>query len=735
MRASTALAYALIAAVIAGVGGAREARGADAAPGPGPVPAADGKVQVSLVTDVESAIPGHPFWVGLRFQLAPGWHLYWKNPGQSGMATELTWSGDSVALGPTRWPAPERIVSSDGFIVTYGWHGDVVLLSEARTTAGGTVRVSADFLVCEVECIPGSALLSRRIEAGDGSPAKTREVMAASWARVPRPAADHGVTIDVRHDPPRVAPGAAFTTTIAVTGAGASLPQRGPEHAFFPERTPTVTLMAKAPLDGGLGVILAGTTSADDPGGDQRIAGVLALEKGGVPIFVEVEAALPRGGADIAAAAPTVTPTIDAPTTPRAPSAGTAISLGRILLLCFLGGLLLNLMPCVLPVLAIKVGGLVRLAGDRPADRALHAAAYGAGIVASMLVLAVAVLIVRAATDQVGWGMQFQQPVFLIAVGALLVVLAVNAFGGLEIGVGADALTRAVDARAGLARSAGEGVLAVVLATPCSAPFLGTGIGAALVAPPAVVVLAFVAAGLGLAAPFVLLTVVPGARRLLPKPGPWMLRLKQVVGFALLGAAMWLGWILGRGFGVDAAAGALAFWLAVAVAAWIVGATMEAAPLRRAIFAVAAVAIAAVTGAITLQTEADAGGRAARVESGWEPWSEDAVAAHLGAGRPVFVDFTADWCLTCKVNERTVLATDEVKAAVDRHEIALLKADWTVPDPAISAALRRFGKAGVPMYLVYSPARPTEPEVLPELLTPSLVTSAFATAAGATAAR
>jgi thiol:disulfide interchange protein/DsbC/DsbD-like thiol-disulfide interchange protein len=735
MRASTALACALIAGLIAGVGGAREARGADAAPGPGPVSAADGKVQVSLVTDVESAIPGHPFWVGLRFQLAPGWHLYWKNPGQSGMATELTWSGDGVELGPTRWPAPERIVSSDGFIVTYGWHGDVVLLSEARTTAGGTVRVSADFLVCEVECIPGSALLSRRIEAGDGSPAKTREVMAASWARVPRPAAEHGVTVDVRHDPPRVAPGAAFTTTIAVTAAGVSLPQRGPEHAFFPERTPTVTLMAKAPLDGALGVILAGTTSADDPGGDQRIAGVLALEKGGVPIFVEVEAALPRGGADIAAAAPTVTPTIDAPTPPPALPAGTSISLGRILLLCFLGGLLLNLMPCVLPVLAIKVGGLVRLAGDRPADRALHAAAYGAGIVASMLVLAVAVLIVRAATDQVGWGMQFQQPVFLIAVGALLVVLAVNAFGGLEIGVGADALTRAVDARAGLARSAGEGVLAVVLATPCSAPFLGTGIGAALVAPPAVVVLAFIAAGLGLAAPFVLLTVVPGARRLLPKPGPWMLRLKQVVGFALLGAAMWLGWILGRGFGVDAAAGALAFWLAVAVAAWIIGATMETAPLRRALFAVVAVAIATVTGAITLHTEADAGGRAARVESGWEPWSEDAVAAHLGAGRPVFVDFTADWCLTCKVNERTVLATDEVKAAVDRHEIALLKADWTVPDPAISAALRRFGKAGVPMYLVYSPARPTEPEVLPELLTPSLVTSAFATAAGATAAR
>jgi thiol:disulfide interchange protein/DsbC/DsbD-like thiol-disulfide interchange protein len=734
MRASLATMLALLVGLAAGTG---DAYGAEAtAPGHGPVAAADGKVEVSLVADVESAIPGHPFWVGLRFQLAPGWHLYWKNPGQSGMATEVTWTGDGVELGPTRWPAPERIVSSDGFIVTYGWHGDVVLLSEARTAAGGTVTVSADFLVCEVECIPGSALLSRRLEAGDGAPAATRQVMAASWARVPRPASEHGVTVEVRHDPPRIAPGTAFTTTVAVTADGATLPARGPEHAFFPDRTPTITLMAKAPIDGGLGVILAGTASPDDPGGDQRIAGVLALEKGGVPIFVEVEAALPRALA-VDAAAPALatgaTATVDSAPPAAAPPA--AIGIGRILLLCFLGGLLLNLMPCVLPVLAIKVGGLVRLAGDRPTDRALHAAAYGVGIVGSMLVLAVAVLIVRAVTDQVGWGMQFQQPAFLIAVGALLTVLAVNAFGGLEIGIGAGALTRAVDARAGLARSAGEGVLAVVLATPCSAPFLGTGIGAALVAPPAVVVIAFIAAGLGLAAPFVLLTVVPGARRMLPRPGPWMLRLKQAVGFALLAAAVWLAWILGRGFGVDAFAGALAFWLAIGIAAWIIGATLEAAPGRRIVFALLAVVLAAVTGAVTLDTRPDTDGAQARLGTGWEAWSDEAVAAHLGAGRPVLVDFTADWCLTCKVNERTVLATDEVKAAVDRHEVALLKADWTLPDPAITAALRRFGKAGVPMYLVYSPARPAEPAVLPELLTPSLVTSALATAAGATAAR
>jgi thiol:disulfide interchange protein/DsbC/DsbD-like thiol-disulfide interchange protein len=733
MRATLVTTLALLVGIAAA---GSDAYGADATPpGPGPVAAAEGKVKVSLVADVESAIPGHPFWVGLRFQLAPGWHLYWKNPGQSGMATELTWTGDGVALGPTRWPAPERIVSSDGFIVTYGWHGEVVLLSEARTTAGGTVAVSADFLVCEVECIPGSVQLARRIEAGDGAPAEARQVMATSWARVPRPAAEHGVTVDVRHDPPRIAPGTEFTTTVTVTAAGASLPARGPEHAFFPDRTPTITLMAKAPLTGGaLGVILAGTASPDDPGGDQRIGGVLALDRGGVPIFVEVEAALPRGAAaDTAAAVPALAPTIDAAPPPAAPA--PAVGLGRILALCFLGGLLLNLMPCVLPVLAIKVGGLVRLAGDRATDRALHAGAYGVGIVGSMLVLAVAVLVVRAATDQVGWGMQFQQPAFLIAVGALLVVLAVNAFGGLEIGIGAGALTRAVDARAGLARSAGEGVLAVVLATPCSAPFLGTGIGAALVAPPAVVVVAFVAAGLGLAAPFVLLTVVPGARRILPRPGPWMLRLKQAVGFALLAAAVWLAWILGRGFGVDAFAGALAFWLAVGVAAWIIGATLEAAPGRRIVFVLIAVALAAITGIVTLDTRPDTGGAQARLGAGWEPWSDDAVAAHLGAGRPVLVDFTADWCLTCKVNERTVLGTDEVRAAVDRHGVALLKADWTLPDPAISAALRRFGKAGVPMYLVYSPARPAEPAVLPELLTPSLVTSALATAAGATAAR
>jgi thiol:disulfide interchange protein DsbD len=476
-----------------------------------------------------------------------------------------------------------------------------------------------------------------------------------------------------------------------------------------------------------------GEASADVPKDAPRFTGVLRLGAAGgdfqalevdVPLAPMVAA---PAGAAVAKVAPL--PRVKLPAKAAAP-ASEPVGLGLALLFAFLGGAVLNLMPCVFPVLALKAYGFTRLVQEGQGRVAPHAAAYAGGILATMLALAAVVLGVRTAGQSVGWGFQFQEPLYIAAVSGVLVAFALNLFGVFHVGADGTALASKVDATHGLGRSAGEGVLAVLLATPCSAPLLGTAVGFAFAAGAGTVVAIFLALGLGLALPFCALVLVPGLLQKLPRPGAWMERFKQLLGFALLATTVWLVWVMGGLAGVDGMARLLTFLVAVGLGAWLYGQAQGARGGRRLAGVVAAVGVLAGVGLVSLRfQEAGPRVRAAAVASG-QPWSEAAVAAALKAGQPVFIDFTADWCLTCKFNERTVLARDDVREAFAKHNVAFFVADWTQRDELIRQKLAAHGRAGVPMYLMVSPAAPDAPEVLPELLTVERVVEAVSRAAG-----
>jgi thiol:disulfide interchange protein DsbD len=698
------------------------------------------RVHAALLVDSSQVKPGDIVRVGVRFRMEPGWHIYWRNPGDSGLSTEVEWDAPGLAVEALQWPAPSTFRTPDGYITTYGYKDEVLLFARARVSekAGGvlTLSAAADALVCEINCIPAHFMLTRSLPVGPATvpDAEFSPAFDAAQARVPRGAQESGYVASLALDAPRLTAGKPFTGTLTLTAKDGKAVPAVEADFFYPERMEGVASVALKPQGPGR-FRLEGEAAPDAPAQAPRLAGVLRLGTGkaglqalalDVPLApVEVAAA----GAPAKDALPMVklTATAQAPA-PVAP-AEAPVGLGLALLFAFLGGALLNLMPCVFPVLALKAYGFTRMVQEEKGQVGLHAAAYAGGIVGSMLALAGVVLAVRAGGRGVGWGFQFQEPLFVAAVSAVLVAFALNLFGVFHLGADGTALAGKVDASKGLLRSAGEGVLAVVLATPCSAPLLGTAVGFAFAAGAATVVAIFVALGLGLALPFCALVLVPGLARRLPRPGAWMERAKQVLGFALLGTTVWLVWVMGGLAGVDGMARLLSFLVAVGLGVWLYGQAQGASGGGRVAGLVAAVAVLVGGGFVTLRFQEAAPTVRASVLASAQPWDEAAVAAALKAGQPVFIDFTADWCLTCKFNERTVLAREDVREALARHNVAFFVADWTRRDARIREKLATHGRAGVPMYLVISPAAPDKPQVLPELLTVDLVVEALQRAA------
>ncbi|MCP3136676.1 protein-disulfide reductase DsbD family protein [Pyxidicoccus xibeiensis] len=711
----------------------------------------DPRVEAALLVDATQVKPGDTFRVGVRFRMDPGWHIYWKNPGDSGLETEVTWDTPGTTVGPLQWPYPHTFRTPDGFIVTHGYADEVLLFAQARAveSATGSLMLAAavEALVCEVHCIPAELMLTRSVPLGPQTvrDAEFAPTFDAAQAKVPRPVADTGHTVQLALDGDTLTAGREFTGTVTVTGPGGAALSAVEGDFFTPERIPGVERVALTSTGGGR-FKLKGKAEPDAPAEAPRLTGVLLLgtkASGYQPLAVDVPLArvVAAGGAVAGAPAvvkpPSVKDSIAAvkPVATSAPSpvaaATPSVGLGLALLFAFLGGALLNLMPCVFPVLALKAYGFTRMVQQEKGRVVAHAAAYAGGIIGSLLLLAGAVLAVRAGGAQVGWGFQFQEPLFVAAVCGVLVAFALNLFGVFNVGMDGTALAGKVDQSHGLMHSAGEGVLAVVLATPCSAPLLGTAVGFAFAAGPVTVLAIFTALGLGLALPFCLLVLVPGLAKRLPKPGAWMERFKQVLGFALLGTTVWLVWVVGGLAGVDGMARLLAFLVAVGLGTWLYGQSQAQDGGRRwATLAVALVVLVAsgVT-ALRFDTAAAARGPVSSAVAQAQPWDEAAVSAALAAGQPVFIDFTADWCLTCKVNERTVLAREEVRAAFVEHQVAFFVADWTRRDARISAKLAEHGRAGVPMYLVLSPGAPDKPEVLSELLTTDAVVDAVKRAA------
>lgn len=700
----------------------------------GAVENGDPRVEVELLFDASTAQPGDEIAVGARFVIDPEWHVYWRNSGESGLSTEFTVDAGLVEPGPMYWPAPQLFVDKSGEVATFGYADEVMFTRTAKVPADaeGQIEVVAtvDYLACKVDCIPGRHELKRVLQIGERKPTPLPENLLN---RAPLTTEQAGLEAEVAYSRSDVRPGETFTATLALSADDADrafVPTAAAKRfTFIPDVTPGFewkTLNVEQ-VDGASVLTVEGRASRDGFEGECALAGVVWVGKTET-VPVAIRAALPCSN-EPRAETPPATSTASAPE-PKSPA--EPLGLAYVLLLALLGGMILNLMPCVFPVLAVKVFSFVKLAHENQSNVFRHSGAYTAGIVATMMALAGAVVGLKAAGTEVGWGFQFQEPLFIAALAAALVLFALNLFGVFEVTLGSGGIDAVREAEYGLRRSFGEGVLAVVLATPCSAPFLGTAVGFAFGADAFTIFAVFFALGIGLALPFAILTAVPSWAKLLPKPGAWMLTFKQVLGFALLATCVWLVWVLGQSVGSGAVASLLAFLLSIGFAAWAWGKVQWTQGAKKWLVAAVVLATVATTGWFTLdfpeptaalERETPSGVRAG--PSTWDKYDPERVRADVEAGNIVFVDFTADWCITCKVNERGVLSSDETLAMFDERGVKTYVADWTRKDDKIRAILAEHGKAGVPMYLLYRPGAPDSPEVLPELLTESTLRDAL----------
>ncbi len=663
------------------------------------------RARASLVSEVDAFTPGQPLRVALRLRLAPGWYTYWQNPGDAGAPPEMAFSlPEGVEAGPIAWPTPTR--HATGPVMSYGYAGDVVLpvtLTSAATAAGTsaatatggklTVNVQANWLVCEEICVPEEGTFTLTLPPGPPVPSAEAPLFAAADAETPVPS-----------------PWPASVSPDGVLFVGAPGLDHGRiEQAWFaPMKWGQVEHNAPqrfALADGGF-------TLALRPGPDFRpdagLRGVVVItDRDGRSSALSLTAA----------PGPLVAPAV-------------ALPLWQLVLFALAAGAILNLMPCVFPVLAVKAMGLAGLSGGHRSAALRQAAAYGAGVVVTFLALAGVLVALRAAGAAVGWGFQFQAPVFVAAMAWLLFAIGLNMSGVYAIGGGRLAgVGQAAAGRGGMAGSFFTGLLAVLVATPCTAPFMGAAVAGALVAPLAVTLAGFLAMGVGFALPYVLLATIPAVARRLPRPGPWMDVLRQLMAFPMYAASVWLLWVVSLQAGPTGVLFTAAGMLLVAFALWAVHlAQTRAGLLRRVATGLAVVAgLAAVAMLSTLTTSPQAAAGTAPADeaaAGFEPYSSTRLAALRQEGRSVFVNMTAAWCVTCLVNEQVALNRDEVRRAFAASGVVYMKGDWTRRDPVITQYLQGLGRDGVPLYALY-PAGGGDPVVLPQILTVQRVLDAL----------
>ncbi|MCM5572207.1 thioredoxin family protein [Burkholderiaceae bacterium FT117] len=761
-------------------------------------------VEVELVAREAAVVPGKPLTLGLRILHDPHWHTYWRNPGDSGLATQLELSLPAgFAAGPIQWPAPERLFIPP--LANYGYEGEIVLPLQVAVPAsidGDSVRLAgkAFWLMCRDVCIPGEAELSLALPVARGAaPPPSRHAALFEAARARMPAAALPVSVSVDGDRMSIGFDDALASAEFFPYREGLLAHAEPQALFElpaagrPARRLEVRLSAE------------GAQAAADPAARQAAAEGIVVSGDKVFELKPVAASSPlAGGTEIfrvagapASAAPagggfqlpglggpgaasTGAPVISLPggaagpgnqasaSGAGVPAAGlTPMNLLVAAVFAAIGGLILNLMPCVFPVIGLKVLGFARHGGGgdaahaqaaRGASRA-GAFAFSAGVVVSFWLLAGLLLALRAAGQAAGWGFQLQSPVFVAAMALLFVAIALNFSGVWEFGAamtrlgqydpasrGAPAERPGAGGGSPLLGSFGSGALAVLVATPCTAPFMGSALGFTLSATALETLVVFTALGLGMALPYLLLGLFPAWLRWLPRPGRWMESFRQALAFPMYATAAWLAWVLGQQAGIDAVLALAIGAVLVGFAAWLYGrfvqqaapARVDPAAARRRRVVAASLAVLSLAGGLLVAWPDDdvaTGGQGASGGSAvpaavsdaaaWHTWSAQAVAEARAAGRPVFVDFTAAWCVSCQVNKKLVLNGDTVVEAMHRAGVLRLKADWTNRDPEITAELARHGRNGVPLYLVYLPGA-EQPLVLPELLTNGIVLDALA---------
>lgn len=687
-------------------------------------------VRAELIAQAPQGVsPGAPVWVGLQITHQPEWHTYWKNAGDSGLPTELAWSLPAgVSAGEIAWPVPKKIPI--GTLANYGYEGTVLLPAPLTVApdfkppagpAGGAdaldIKLKASWLVCRKECIPedGEFLLKLPVR---GSTALHRDAFDAALAAQPAPLAKPG--------------------SIAVEGQklqvrleGLPAAARGKTLEFFPETGEvihTAAVQGKDWTQAWDGDIWTATV----PLADQRSASPATM-----PVVVALAEADRRAGQPVAwraeapvsgtwpAAAPRaqVSPALQAalaanaaPAPPQPTGSFAAALLGALL-----GGLLLNLMPCVFPVLAIKVLGFTRRADDHRGHR-MAAVAYTSGVMLSFLALGGAMLGLRAAGAELGWGFQLQSPAVVAVLAGLFTLIGLNLAGVYEFGMLAPSSVCSAQVRHPIANDFLSGVLAVVIASPCTAPFMGASMGFAIGLPAGQALLLFAALGFGLALPYLAAGFVPAVARLLPRPGPWMHTLRRLLAFPMFATVAWLVWVLGQQSGIDGAGALLGLLVCLAAIVWALTLRGRTRVVLASLLIAATALLAGAIGGNVVRSAAPT--VAATAGERWQAWSPARVSELAAEGRPVFVDFTAAWCVTCQYNKRSTLADAALLAEFDAKKVAMLRADWTRRDPEISAALTALGRSGVPAYVLLAPGK--APVVLTEILSKDEVRQALA---------
>lgn len=649
---------------------------------------------------------GQPLWLGLQITHQPEWHTYWKNPGESGLPTVLEWTLPAgVTAGEIAWPTPKKIPI--GNLANYGYEG-TVLLPVPLTVAPGfkdeqlSVRLKASWLVCRRECIPqeGEFVLNvpaRSSYAAQGAAfeaarkASPQALKGGSGQATPE---DKNVRVSVTGLPSNMHGKALefFPETTGVTEPAGVITQ-GWQGGVWTAQVPLSALRSESPTQ--LPVVL---TLANDSQGAQAWRIELPVQ-GQWPAVAPVAAVSPALEAALKANKNQPTP---------APLGAWLLAL----LGAFVGGLILNLMPCVFPVLAIKMVGFVQV--KDPAARLRSGAAYTAGVVLSFLALGGLLLVLRAAGEQLGWGFQLQSPAVVAGLALLFTLLGLNLAGLFEFGQLLPSRLAGLQAKSPIVNDFLSGVLATAIASPCTAPFMGASLGLAVGLPPAQALAVFAAIGLGMALPYALASALPGVARVMPRPGPWMVGFRQLMAFPMFATVVWLVWVLGQQSGIDGAGALLGLLVLLALLVWAF--TLQGRPRTLAVAAVLALNASAWWAAGALLVTPLPAGPAAPVAATerWQPWAPGRVAELNAQGRSVMVDFTAAWCVTCQYNKKTALANSAVLADVDAKKVALLRADWTRRDPAVTAALRELGRSGVPLYVIYAPGR--APVLLSEIL-------------------
>lgn len=660
-------------------------------------------VEVQLISEVINIQPGTPFWVGLHFNINPGWHTYWRNPGDSGLGATLKWTlPPGFEVGDIVWPYPQRLPLEP--LMNFGYEEEVTLLSQITPPANLAtpdslqLRVKADWLVCEVNCIPEEGTFNLTLPITSRPPLVNQQ-----WTQVFEQA---------RQALPKPSP---WQVRVTIEPQDLTLQVEAPEMeeaqiqevTFFPHQDGIISnpapQIAELNQDGITLRLQRGYLRKLDP-----ITGVLvireSLDNQSVVQAFTIEAAVSN---EIGKTAPT-------PTQPR----------WQVLLVALLGGIILNLMPCVFPVLSLKALNIVQKSQKSPKQVRRHAIAFTAGILVSFTVVASVLLILRSLGQQIGWGFQLQSPVFVTLMAYLMFAVGLSLSGVFIFGASIMGIGQRLTTRSGYIGEFFTGVFATVVATPCTAPFMATALGVALTQSVPIAIAIFEMLGLGLALPYLAISFTPGLQRILPKPGAWMETFQQFLAFPMYAATAWLIWVLAQQTGTNGLAAALAGLILIAFATWLHQKTRLLPPLGKHLGSICALVALGFSLSLAQVSTTTPAALTHHQNQGikWQPYTAERLVKLRQSGTPVFLNFSASWCITCLVNERVALNQPETIAAFESKKIALLKADWTNRDPAITKALESFGRSGVPLYVLYPPdSEFTPPIILPQILSPEQV--------------